>query len=647
MTDLVPSSSGGTPTNTHIDLPAMSELSLGTEEHHDHKHRPHSPRPLVLKLFSPSGSNSNDNGESPIVSIINHRRHLNTLIPIFSLPPELLTDIFTFLLPQTHGEDRDLSNPYDWIRSCTHVCWRWRDIACSRPTLWRTIVANKQNVSERYIETMLARSSNIPFEFIAELNPPDGDNAFFKLILAEAHRLRKVHIRGGLHPLLQITGMMRRSFPMLEDLVLEDAKTFGRITDHVFPSQVEAPSLERLSVHGSSLSRKDSPLYTFTSLRHLDAAQYRSISEMRNMLNALKHLPHLETLRLIPISPRFRVIATNIQGEPEEPPPIDVTLPNLKHLSLSLSLTYDISFFKSLIHPSGTRYKLSIHAGWESQSMEFPNLAFKAISDKLSGAAKIMGDPMDLSAVHLCHSDDGVSVLQLYRDTETLEEMETTSPQAQTQTQINPIEIILDFTRIWTIPKAEPVDLAWKALPMNKVHTLVCAGFVLRAGETSWIQLKNQMSGIETLRVSVSMIESLSRMLSISGSSIGLGSRTISLPRLRTLVIYGDGTYERSRKKLPCSYLQLVLAGLRVPLRERLNAGVKLDKLRVQGVEEFGRLEADMLRSLVKEIVLENKEGSPGTSPGWGPSLKAVVVQEKEAVGFRNHSPLIASRAAP
>ena len=57
------------------------------------------------------------------------RQHRNESLPVFRLPAEILGEIFLYVRYMHNPDWRDhTSMAIDWIRVCTHVCHKWREV---------------------------------------------------------------------------------------------------------------------------------------------------------------------------------------------------------------------------------------------------------------------------------------------------------------------------------------------------------------------------------------------------------------------------------------------------------------------------------------------------------------------------------------
>ena len=91
-------------------------------------------------------------------AIIKIKTRLNTLVPISTLPSELLADIFQIVVQANRDALVSTSPPYAWV-AVTHVCTHWRAVALGTPTLWSDIVLPCR---PQCVREMLLRSQGVP-----------------------------------------------------------------------------------------------------------------------------------------------------------------------------------------------------------------------------------------------------------------------------------------------------------------------------------------------------------------------------------------------------------------------------------------------------------------------------------------------------
>ncbi|KAI0270711.1 hypothetical protein BC834DRAFT_788847, partial [Gloeopeniophorella convolvens] len=95
------------------------------------------------------------------LSILSMRTRHNALVPISTLPPELLARIFhlhaLYHPPFTSGK------PLGWIVD-THVCRHWRQVALGDGSLWGGIKGFPAAKS-KWVYQMVVRSKGAPLDF--------------------------------------------------------------------------------------------------------------------------------------------------------------------------------------------------------------------------------------------------------------------------------------------------------------------------------------------------------------------------------------------------------------------------------------------------------------------------------------------------
>ncbi|EJF60518.1 hypothetical protein DICSQDRAFT_181240 [Dichomitus squalens LYAD-421 SS1] len=235
----------------------------------------------------------------------------NAAAPINTLPTELLIRI----LGQTWQDRRSVR--------LTSVCRRWHSIYLSAPQFWATAVSN---LSFNYAKTVMVRAKDIsevtlPFEDVAvllERSSPclihlDVDQHSTNVAIpvsvlpvelsVHAWRISSLSLFGTSKLLPDLPRLLERSIPALETLriVIEDEDeklehleltTLPRLPAHSLPHLRQAqvtPGV--LFPHFAVKSLRDVSLHGFFVPLHLSL-------EARDLLQALRVCPHLETLHL-------------------------------------------------------------------------------------------------------------------------------------------------------------------------------------------------------------------------------------------------------------------------------------------------------------------------------------------------------------
>src|SRR6266404_6515261 len=107
-------------------------------------------------------------------SIIELRHHRNALVPISSLPPEVITTIFSFLspLPSPPGHFPETNDQGYLAGLCvSHVCQQWRKIALNEPLLW-TCLDYDIFTLEGAAEVLIPQAKTAPLHL--EVSVPNG-----------------------------------------------------------------------------------------------------------------------------------------------------------------------------------------------------------------------------------------------------------------------------------------------------------------------------------------------------------------------------------------------------------------------------------------------------------------------------------------
>lgn len=96
-------------------------------------------------------------------SIRTLRLRRNALVPVSSLPPEVITSIFTFLhlrvTALTLGENPE---PLAWLH-VAHVCHQWREIALNQPLFLESRRFHHPNFSRRGRDTRPGEEGTLTF----------------------------------------------------------------------------------------------------------------------------------------------------------------------------------------------------------------------------------------------------------------------------------------------------------------------------------------------------------------------------------------------------------------------------------------------------------------------------------------------------
>ncbi|KAI0064196.1 hypothetical protein BV25DRAFT_1823153 [Artomyces pyxidatus] len=86
----------------------------------------------------------------------------NAIAPISRLPPEIMSRVFSFCVPDLHAYDTNL----EWIK-ISHVCTRWRTVALNSTNIWSEVYLQW---GEEWVGEMLARSKGTPVDIVGSHN---------------------------------------------------------------------------------------------------------------------------------------------------------------------------------------------------------------------------------------------------------------------------------------------------------------------------------------------------------------------------------------------------------------------------------------------------------------------------------------------
>jgi hypothetical protein len=267
------------------------------------------------------------------IRILNSQR--NTHLPISTLPVEILTKIF--LLHQ-HNDVQTLR--LDWI-GITHVSQRWREIALNFSGLWIHIPFHHP----KWAKEMIACSQHASL-IVKAIYIPSLYSLLKNFLQQHLSRVQVLEIRGTDSQLLAklFQDIQPTSVPCLSTLSLSGTWEEPGIepsavldTLQILDSRLlNANSLRKVEV--PTTLRWDLRLFRVSGLTHLrlgDCRMPRTQTSQREFLNALRHIPTLQSLHFDgPVVPKA------VDKSPLEP----VHLPVLRDLSV-LDTVPIIEFF--------------------------------------------------------------------------------------------------------------------------------------------------------------------------------------------------------------------------------------------------------------------------------------------------------------
>ncbi|KAH9058274.1 hypothetical protein EDB87DRAFT_933890 [Lactarius vividus] len=262
------------------------------------------------------------------------RRRRNALVPISSLPTEVLVTIFSFLrvrvtlLAFKLGEK---SEGPEWLR-VAHVCHQWREIALNQPLFWSHV--DFTTVSSVGAAEMLARAETVPLQLEARIPIGHWDEARFGAFQEELQKhvshISHLGISAAPSHLRKTLGGLASPAPTLEFLSLSGEECQNRrmrepafVPDTLFDGS--APRLSSLELWHCNISWK-SPF--LRGLKHLEIRTPFERPTLSVWLDALDEMSQLKTLTLHGASPIAPPGASLLSGR-------HVTLPSLTLFEMS------------------------------------------------------------------------------------------------------------------------------------------------------------------------------------------------------------------------------------------------------------------------------------------------------------------------
>ncbi|KAJ7245480.1 hypothetical protein C8J57DRAFT_1725203 [Mycena rebaudengoi] len=133
--------------------------------------------------------------------------------PAFSLPNELISEIFIHFLP-IYPRCPPLSGKHS-PDALTRICRKWRAIALSTPALWRAISLEYDKVD--MIKAWLHRSGRLPLSLQSDSHTCDEDEILEAIFF---HRARWEHVSLEIHPTRLPVPSLEGPLPLLRELEL-------------------------------------------------------------------------------------------------------------------------------------------------------------------------------------------------------------------------------------------------------------------------------------------------------------------------------------------------------------------------------------------------------------------------------------------
>jgi hypothetical protein len=255
-------------------------------------------------------------------SIRTLRYRRNALVPISSLPTEVITTIFSFFHLSTFTSGKP--DPLAWLR-VTHVSHQRREIALNQPLFWNHV--NFTTLSSAGAAEILARAKTAPLFLEARI---PGRHLYNKAIQRELQRcvtrICDLRIRATPWDLRETLESLISPAPTLECLSLSSEKRGLEVTIPETLFGGTTPRLSSLELRNCDISW-ESPL--LKGLRYLDIRlpSTNARPSLAVWLDALGEMPQLMLLTLYRASPRADRFPFDVERT--------ITLPSLKHVNIS------------------------------------------------------------------------------------------------------------------------------------------------------------------------------------------------------------------------------------------------------------------------------------------------------------------------
>lgn len=302
------------------------------------------------------------------------KRHCNAKLPVSVLPPDVLLEIFSFVIriwdSELPWDHRDHFKPmfpksiripsYYWL-SFTHVCHHWREVAIRSPSLWTRIILPR----DRSTETMLNRSQLAPISLFLYVEQNGIDETLkrqtYELLRPHTHRVKLLQVVSANTSHDFYGPIFSAPMPSIQEIILlvpmpSSEVDYRELHEHTFQSwtKQERNSLRVLSFAHISIISLQAAIRP--SLRHLSLFEIPYKFQMPVFLSILESIPLLESLTLINATPEFASSPEQISE-----PFIIVTLPHLHTLQITSPGLELVNLLHHVSCPAMKNMRLTLH----------------------------------------------------------------------------------------------------------------------------------------------------------------------------------------------------------------------------------------------------------------------------------------------
>ncbi|KZV77096.1 hypothetical protein PENSPDRAFT_281103 [Peniophora sp. CONT] len=235
--------------------------------------------------------------EDASVAILKMRHCLNNLVPIVTLPPELLCRIFMSV-----SEDGSLSR-YKYSRglssswlSVTHVCRVWRSVALNCAQLWTTMPIN---ISRKWTQAFLLRSKAAPINVAETCSHHSRVRPWlFSLIEDNMSRVSMLELEGAPSNLQELVNLFTGHTSALRKLAINHTDIWERVHIGDDITAQHAPLLRDLSLTNISMVWSDVPWSNLRSLFITRLLHPPATTRLHDFLAALSTATLLQELHV-------------------------------------------------------------------------------------------------------------------------------------------------------------------------------------------------------------------------------------------------------------------------------------------------------------------------------------------------------------
>ncbi|KAH8104642.1 hypothetical protein BXZ70DRAFT_921837 [Cristinia sonorae] len=530
------------------------------------------------------------------------KNHLNSRLPIFRLPGEILVVIFLYykaaMEAAAHAQAQT-SSPFHFLRArhsrfawlrVTHVCHHWRTVALDAPQMWTSFHVTAQDCE--FIREILERSKGMPLNIQASLD--NGRNPKpVQSILAEMHRVQTLELE--LYPQMNhhlCNAAVPFEAPRLQSLTLRSTeKQASSVTD--MPSLFDAchlPELRELIMFGYK-PRWTSNIFAPTLTRLTLSCWGRYATSFPTLLDALCRMSALEDLNVTGGS-----VSVSL-AEQGEIAGRQAVLPKLKHLNFTTSSMKMMYVIDCLVIPASCKTAFCLRSLDVVVSTSLAPLSDTILS-KLSGATSVGSHtPFRTFAILKDPETPTTIILAFWKDllpTSNLDlgDASTPKPDLQVSVMLYPVtpEDIQEFCGTLPLREIEVLSVGLATCEMKP--------------ETSWSTLLILLQSLNTVRLHDGAAAiGLYSMLTVYRGLSPSGQREFYAPGMKVLVL------DRIRMREAFHPDDdLVLELVADALQARKDSGSGVEQLVVKNCINMGAKDIEVLQPSVAEVIWDGME---------------------------------------